>query len=71
MRTVIGIRYLIGLISAVSSFANPVALAYFAYLVEQHPSEMVPQLIDRITNQGSKPTVDPLLYGMFPRPSQL
>jgi len=54
---------------AVSSFANPVALAYFAYLVEHHPSETVPQLIDRITNQGSKPTVDPLLYGMFPRPS--
>jgi len=55
----------------VLSFANPVALAYVAYLAEQHPSETAPQLIDRITNQGSKPTVDPLLYGMFPRPSQL
>lgn len=54
---------------AVSSFANPVALAYFAYLVEQHPNETVPQLIDRITNQGSKPMVDPLLHGLFPRPS--
>jgi len=56
---------------AVSSFANPVGLAYFAYLVDQHPNETVPQLIDRITNRGAKPTVDPLLYGMFPRPSQL
>jgi hypothetical protein len=55
---------------AVSSFANPVGLAYFAYLAEQHPDETIAQLIDRITNHGAKPAVDPLLHGLFPRPFQ-
>jgi hypothetical protein len=54
----------------VSSFANPVGLAYFAYLAEQHPDETVAQLTDRITNQGSKPAVDPLQHALFPRPFQ-
>jgi hypothetical protein len=53
---------------AVSSFANPVALAYFSYLADLHPEEDVPQLMSRITNQWKVPTVDPLLYGSFPRP---
>jgi hypothetical protein len=54
---------------AVSSFANPVGLAYFAYLAEQHPDETIPQLIARISNQGTTPAVDPLQHGLFPRPS--
>jgi hypothetical protein len=56
---------------AVSSFANPVGLAYFAYLADQHPDETVAQLLARITNQWTKPTVDPLLYQLFPRSFQL
>jgi hypothetical protein len=55
---------------AVSSFANPVGLAYFAYLAEQHPEDTVPRLIDRITNGGTRPAVDPLLHDLFPRPFQ-
>lgn len=55
---------------AVSSFANPVALAYFAYLAQQHPGDSVAQRIARLTRDDTKPAVDPLLYGMFPRPSQ-
>jgi hypothetical protein len=55
---------------ATSSFANPVGLAYVAYLADHHPGETIPQLIDRSTNQWTKPTVDPLLHGLFPGPFQ-
>lgn len=55
---------------AESSFANPVGLAYFAYLSDQHPGETQAQLVDRVTHQDSKPVVDPLLFAQFPRPSQ-
>jgi hypothetical protein len=55
---------------AVSSFANPVAMAYFAHVADEHPDETVPQWMDRVTMQGTRPTADPLLYGLFPRPFQ-
>ena len=49
-----------------SSFANPIALAHFVRITQDHPCDTTEQWLDRVTDDWSQPILDPLLYNSFP-----
>ena len=48
------------------SFANPVALAHFVRVADDHPAATTDAWLDLLTDGWSQPILDPLLYASFP-----
>jgi hypothetical protein len=49
------------------SFANPVALAYYFFIAQRDPDAGPDAWLRTLTQDGTKPILDPLLYDAFPR----
>jgi hypothetical protein len=49
------------------SFANPIALAHFLFLVQRRPEQTTAVWLRDFTQGGAKPIWDPLLHDTFPR----